>query len=263
MPQEKQETPNPENTTDGYYNAYWHDCSKWFPINAPLHPMEQILFQRYIAPGMTCIDYGCGDGSRYGRLLAEQNIIYRGFDISSIAVEKGRSLGLSLERLTETGIISMPDFSCDIAVCFEVLEHLMNPELALQEIRRVLKPGGVALLSVPNSSNWIQRMEFLFTGFFNPGGSPLTARNEPWRDAHIRFFSPTLFVKMAKQSGFVNIELQGTLFSFADLPYLYKKTHMHRLLNILSWPMAWLGPVFPSLFATRLFVVATSQSKAC
>lgn len=37
----------------------------------------------------------------------------------------------------------------DIVVCTEVLEHTLNPFLAVNEIRRILKPGGIALVSTP------------------------------------------------------------------------------------------------------------------
>ncbi len=43
----------------------------------------------------------------------------------------------------------VPDGRFDLVVCTEVLEHTINPFAATDEIRRVLKPGGVALISVP------------------------------------------------------------------------------------------------------------------
>jgi ubiquinone/menaquinone biosynthesis C-methylase UbiE len=41
------------------------------------------------------------------------------------------------------------EHSCDIVVMLEVLEHVKEPQRALDEIRRVLKPGGTLILSVP------------------------------------------------------------------------------------------------------------------
>lgn len=45
--------------------------------------------------------------------------------------------------------IPVPDASFDSALCTAVLEHLEEPEQALRECHRVLKPGGVAIYSVP------------------------------------------------------------------------------------------------------------------
>lgn len=44
-------------------------------------------------------------------------------------------------------------------------------------------------------------------------------------------------------------------FSFAVLPWLYKMTALHPLLQKLSATFAWLGRVFPALFSPRLFIV--------
>jgi SAM-dependent methyltransferase len=46
----------------------------------------------------------------------------------------------------------LPDNSFDTVVSFQVIEHIQNDRLFLQEIQRVLKPGGVALLTTPNRS---------------------------------------------------------------------------------------------------------------
>ena len=43
----------------------------------------------------------------------------------------------------------MQDDTFDVVVCTEVLEHTLNPFEAVKEIYRILKPGGVALISVP------------------------------------------------------------------------------------------------------------------
>lgn len=238
-----------------YYEAYWQNGLSWSPSQGAMHPIEQRFFQHYLKPGMACLDYGCGDGKRYGHFLTQQGVIYHGFDISETAVARGRANGLNLQCLSAEGKAPIPDASCTVALCFEVLEHLMDPEQSLIEIRRILSPHGIALLSVPNSASWFQRLEFFLTGFFNPGGSPLTSRKKPWNDAHIRFFNPSLFKRLVKESGFNQIQLIGSRFSFSELPYLYKKTRWHRILNGLSWPLAWLGWACPSLFSTRLFII--------
>jgi SAM-dependent methyltransferase len=50
----------------------------------------------------------------------------------------------SVERMTP-----VPDAAYDTVLCSEVLEHVSDPWSGLQEIRRVLRPGGVLLLTVP------------------------------------------------------------------------------------------------------------------
>ena len=46
------------------------------------------------------------------------------------------------------------DGELDVVVCNEVLEHLLEPQRAAAEALRVLRPGGVFLVSVPNVAYW-------------------------------------------------------------------------------------------------------------
>jgi SAM-dependent methyltransferase len=242
--------------TAKYYEEYWQTGKGWSPSDGELSPQEKDLFAPHLRPGVDCLDYGCGDGVRYGRFLRECGVQYRGFDVSTEAVAKARSLGLNAELLTADGKTSLPDDCCDLAVCFEVFEHLLEPQLALAEIARVLRPKGVLLASVPNAAYWFQRCEFLATGFFNPGGSPLTARTKPWADPHIRFFSPKLFHRFFLENGFQRIEILPSPFTLAWLPYIYRKQRLRAFAEVISKPLGWLSRVEPGLFSSRLFARA-------
>jgi SAM-dependent methyltransferase len=51
--------------------------------------------------------------------------------------------------LCENNSAMIPDGRFNVVVCTEVLEHTLNPFAAVQELERVLAPGGVALITVP------------------------------------------------------------------------------------------------------------------
>lgn len=238
-----------------YYESYWSDHPEWTPDQGVGNPEEQRLFDRFLKPGLLLVDYGCGNGERYGRDMARRGVEYRGFDVSQAALDHARSLGLQVSRIADDGTIPLGGSLADFAICFEVLEHLMEPDRALAEIRRILKPGATAVVSVPNAAFISSRLEFLLTGFWNPGGSPLTARRCPWRDPHIRFFNPKVLRRMIESAGLEFSLLVTQPFSFSALPWFYRQIKLHPLLNGLSLPFAWLGSVFPGLFAPRLFAV--------
>ena len=238
-----------------YYDSYWGKNDEWNPDSGVNNPEEKQLFDRLLKPGMTLIDYGCGNGERYGRDMLARRIDYRGFDISEVALENAARLGLKVDRIGQDSSIPFSDAAADAAICFEVMEHLMEPDRALAEMHRALKPGGIAIISVPNAAIISQRLEFLLTGFWNPGGSPLTARRTPWRDAHIRFFNPAMLRRMLEASGFEFSFLFTQPFSLSVLPWCYKQTRLHPLLDAHSLPFAWLGRALPGLFAPRLFAV--------
>jgi N-acetylglucosaminyl-diphospho-decaprenol L-rhamnosyltransferase len=74
----------------------------------------------------------------FGSLLKlQRDIDYTSFDLARPAMER-----------SDITAMRFPDSSVDYFICFHVLEHVPNDHLALAEIRRVLKPGGTAILQV-------------------------------------------------------------------------------------------------------------------
>jgi SAM-dependent methyltransferase len=57
------------------------------------------------------------------------------------------------------------DRSFDYAVCVEGLEHIENPANAIREFARILTPGGMLIISVPNIMNIEERLKWLFFGY--------------------------------------------------------------------------------------------------
>ncbi|MCC7146564.1 MAG: class I SAM-dependent methyltransferase [Phycisphaeraceae bacterium] len=60
--------------------------------------------------------------------------------------------------------LSYDDGSFDLVICMEVIEHLPNQQQLIEEIGRILKPGGRAILTTPNILNMAGRLRFLLTG---------------------------------------------------------------------------------------------------
>jgi SAM-dependent methyltransferase len=61
--------------------------------------------------------------------------------------------------------IAFTDGSFDQVISNAVIEHLIDPIASLQEIWRILKPGGCAVLGTPNMAKWTRRIKLLF-GYF-------------------------------------------------------------------------------------------------
>jgi ubiquinone/menaquinone biosynthesis C-methylase UbiE len=116
--------------------------------------------------GEPMLDAGCGTGLNLQALPAGST----GLDLNP------RNLALVRQRLphqtaVEGDLEAMPfaDGSFSTVICTEVLEHVPYPGLALREIRRVLKPGGALIGSVPARSA-IWRLRFLSSTC--PGDEP-------------------------------------------------------------------------------------------
>jgi SAM-dependent methyltransferase len=93
------------------------------------------------------LDVGCGTGANL-ELLAEYGDA-EGVDVSAEALAFCRERGLSNVRQGAAERLPYEDGSFDLVTALDVVEHLDDDKAGLSEMRRVLKPGGRAMLFVP------------------------------------------------------------------------------------------------------------------
>lgn len=94
------------------------------------------------------LDFGCGSGILVEELSRKGYQSY-GLDISEEAIKFGKLQGIKNLGIIDAHKIDFPDNTFDAVVTLDVLEHLEDEEWALNEISRVLKPGGTAVVMVP------------------------------------------------------------------------------------------------------------------
>lgn len=105
-----------------------------------------------LAAGRTVLDAGCGVGWGSALLLEAGAASVTGLDLSELALESARERTAGRATLVRGDLQAPPfkDDSFDLVVCFEAIEHVEDPEQALDELRRVLRPDGILLISSPN-----------------------------------------------------------------------------------------------------------------
>tara|TARA_Y100000310_G_scaffold337606_1_gene425133 strand:- start:1324 stop:2052 length:729 start_codon:yes stop_codon:yes gene_type:complete len=94
------------------------------------------------------LDLGCGVGSNFGMLKKYSKSVV-GIDYFDKALDYCKGKGYDEIKQMSAENLTFKDNSFDLVLCSDVLEHIEHDDKALSEIKRVLKPGGMFIFSVP------------------------------------------------------------------------------------------------------------------
>jgi SAM-dependent methyltransferase len=97
--------------------------------------------------GIEILDAGCGSGATM-RELADYGTV-RGVELSEQAAEVARARGVGEVVVGRLEQLPWPDASFDLITCLDVIEHTPDDRVTLGELRRVCRPGGRLLVTVP------------------------------------------------------------------------------------------------------------------
>lgn len=135
--------------------------------------------------GVKVVDVGCGDGALAG-CLVKAGALVTGVEPESVGRELARGefnrhglVGTFVAQLEE-----LPSDAFDVAVCSDVIEHVSQPEKLLQDLRRVVRPGGMVVVT-----------------------TPIRLTEIPLDSLHVQEFFPSEFQGLMAQ-GFDQVEIQ-------------------------------------------------------
>jgi SAM-dependent methyltransferase len=243
-------------STKSLYDDYW---------KSGLHVSQEWSEERFtgvmgpLLKGRDVLDYGCGMGHAYQRLLAS-HCTYSGADVSSVALEDAASKGYPTYKISmESGTVGSESACFDGATCVEVFEHLQDPLAAAKELFRVLQPGGVLVATVPNFGYHPWRLMALLRA--EVPSEPEDKRLNRHNGVHIRYFCTRTFKRLLSDAGFEKVQIG----SFDDATIWDIFRGCGPLAKISDWARAHLPAPFhlrflqdlmPSVFAYRLCAVA-------
>ncbi len=152
------------------------------------------IHQRLLKPYFECVEFvhgdvlevGCGEG-RGVQLLAPEATSFTGLDKIETVIEKlkNRYPLYQFHQAVVPPFEGLEDDAFDMLVSFQVIEHIQDDYFFLDEIYRVLKPGGKAYLTTPNRK--------------------MTLTRNPW---HIREYTALELDQLARQI-FDTTEMKG------------------------------------------------------
>lgn len=144
------------------------------------------FLSRGLPSGGSVLDVGCGRGYLL-QAMANEGLETHGFEVSDTAAA-GLDPRVQLRVGNSLMDADYPDGRFDLIVLWHVFEHLPNPRETLEEIRRILKPGGRVAIAVPNFASLQARI-------FGPAWFHLDLPR------HLYHFTPQGLRRMATDAG--------------------------------------------------------------
>jgi SAM-dependent methyltransferase len=179
-----------------------------------LSPALRGLLETFIPAGSRCLNVGRGNGEAMGPWLL-------GHGCSQIDAEVWQATALPFE-----------DESFDAALLIAVLDQLGEPQRAATELCRVLRPGGVLLVTATNVAYWRRRLDQVLPGEDTQGGA----------------FSPGSLRRMLLEAGFSLVGVEGQDGAIARHLPLAGRFSKGRA----STPYRLAERLFPSLLGSRV-----------
>jgi len=196
------------------------------------------------------LDFGCGTGGLLRFLSSNARELV---DPGTVLKVTGYDVGSYVPRLSGSGAFGIVDFEAlntmtsafNVISCIEVLEHLPEPRPVLQLLSRLLKPGGLLILTTGNMQSPIAKFRGLSFGYRVP-------------EIHVSFFNPALLESLYREVGLspLHVKFRGTVqFRIA------KKLRLHPVTRIFA-PVAQLSPfvsIADFLYGTSAMACAIKQ----
>ena len=159
------------------------------------------------------LDICCGPGVQFAG--GKGRFQFTGIDISREALAEAQTHGYHTVQHDLARPLPFPPETFDVVVATDILEHMTDPLALLQEAKRVLRPQGRLILSVPNHFFLANRLRILGgKGLILPWSNHQAFRD--WNYFHLRFFRWESFCGLLQAAG---LEIERDLSAHFQAPF--------------------------------------------
>jgi 2-polyprenyl-6-hydroxyphenyl methylase/3-demethylubiquinone-9 3-methyltransferase len=201
-------TRNDLSIYDTHADVWWTGEKRWLRLLQNMVPARLDYFTTVVGDwrGKSVLDLGCGGGFM-SEALAQRGAHVIGVDPSAPAIAIARkhaeASGFAIDYRIGAGEgLRLAANSIDIVVCVDVLEHVENLDCVIDEIRRVLKPGGLFLFDTINRNG-------LATFVMVTIGETLLRLLPPGTHDPARFIKPVELADRLKRRAFIIAPVVG------------------------------------------------------
>lgn len=194
----------------GYQQAVY---TAWSPElrESRVHKARALLRQEH--PGVL-LDLGCSTGAVSAPFIAEGWTVY-GLDVATAPLRQARSAGVKAVVGEVGQSLPLATATCDAVLAGEIIEHLVDTDAFLQEVYRVLRPGGALILTTPNLASLENRLRLLL-GIYPIWVDYSLGRGE----GHVRAYTPRVLKRQLQEHGFMVERHVGNFVPFVPQRFL-------------------------------------------
>ncbi|MDH0957202.1 methyltransferase domain-containing protein [Pseudomonas chengduensis] len=134
-----------------------------------LHDQIADAISKKVPRGSLILDFGAGEGALSERLFdMGYKIAAADKDAASFKSKNCEFHPVNFDQPNEVDAFTLKHANqFDVVLGVEVIEHVQDQWKYVRELMSMAKPGGMVLITTPNTSSWLSRVNFLLTGRFH------------------------------------------------------------------------------------------------
>ncbi len=213
---------------------------RYFKLSKYPYSSHQIII-RLVGGGRKVLDVGCSNGN-LAKIFQENGCEVVGIEYDSSAAEKAKEFcqeviqgDLDDDKIFRHKVLQKEKF--DVIVCGDILEHLKDPAAVLEKLKKLLKPEGYFVISLPNVAHYTVRWQLL-RGKWNYQETGILDKT------HLRFFTYKSMLRLFSE---LNLEVENVFYS----PWVPPLRRFWRRIKLVPYLEYFLTNFFPELFALQ------------